>query len=575
MIKFKDLKKKSKYSLKKNYVITVFVCLIGLCFLSLYGSTSGVLLNGFECIQNFFDNGHFMTNNMLEYVTVNDVLSNFDYQKLYELTDEQLKELQINEDTIKYIRFLYKYNNQNASLSERLKVKDGIVKNILNFASNDLRVFFDNVETVSIDFITDGFAGYASLTAILSLIAMIIYRLFFTNVLIVGYSRFFLENTIYHNTRVGRVFSYFRRGYFKIVRVMARKTLYQFLWNFTIIGGFIKSYSYRLVPYLVAEDNTLTSKEVIRLSRKLMNGYKWKAFLLDLSFIGWHFLCYITLGFAGLFFVNPYMEGTNAEFYKAIIREKKNEQYYKDHLIDNEYLDKKLYEDIDGTYYPGAKPNKNYYAKIKYKPLNLFALFFVFAFIGWCFEVALFLLKTHSFVNRGTLCGPWLPIYGFGCLMILLIFTKTKMRLYIDNPVLLFIYIAIICGALEYFSSWLLETTVGLKYWDYAGHFLSINGRICLESLCEFGLGGLICIYIFGPQMNKILEKLDKRLLITIVCILSVLFVCDFAYVRFNPRTGYGITDPIIDEYGNVIDANGNIVEQFDLSLERIMPFGK
>ena len=546
-------------------------------FLSLYGSTSGVIINGLECIQNFFNNGHFLTNDMLEYVTLNELFTDIDYQKIIKLTDEQLREqlndLKLDENTIEYIVKLRLNDDDNTPLTERLKVKDGFIKYILSFSSNDLKIFFDNIEDVTLDFIADGFAGNTSYIALLSIIALIIYRLFFINVLRVGYCRYFLENSMYHKTRLGRLFAYFKDGYFKVIRIMARKTLYQFLWNFTIIGGIIKNYSYRLVPYLVAEDASMSSKDVIDLSRKLMNGYKWRAFLLDLSFVGWHILCNITFGFAGIFFVNPYIEGTNAEFYKAIIKEKKDEEYLKKFTLGREYLDKDLYVDIEGTFYPGTKPNKNYFAKIKYKPLNLYALFFVFAFIGWCVEVALFLLLTHSFVNRGTLWGPWLPIYGFGCILILLFFTKTKMRLYIDNPIILFFYIVFICGALEYFGSWLLEVTIGLKYWDYSGHFLNINGRICLESLCEFGIGGLLCIYVVGPQINKLLDKMKKKILIAIVVILTGLFLCDFLYVRLNPRTGYGITDSIMDEEGNIIDENGNIIEPFDLSIERIVPF--
>ena len=341
---------------------------------------------------------------------------------------------------------------------------------------------------------------------------------------------------------------------------MIRRTIYQSLWNFTIIGGIIKVYSYKLVPYIVAEDSQISSKDAIRLSVKLMKGHKWRAFWLDVTLLGWNLLSDVTLGLAGILFANPYIESTMAEFYKAIIKEKKNEKYYKDYLNGREYADKNLYIDAEQDYYPGTEPELNSFAKQYYSPLTLALLFFVFAFAGWCMEVALFMLKTHVFVNRGTLYGPWLPIYGLGCVLILIIFTKTRLRKYIDNPIILFLNIMVLCGMLEYFTSWLLEVTTGLKYWDYSGHFLSINGRICFENLCEFGAGGLLCIYLIAPRLKYLIEGFTKKKLILIIVILSTLFVIDNALVKIHPRTGYGITDSIIDENGNIIDKDGNII---------------
>ena len=79
-------------------------------------------------------------------------------------------------------------------------------------------------------------------------------------------------------------------------------TIYKDLWNLTIIGGLIKKYSYRLVPYIVAENPRLKANDAITLSRQLMDGYKWKAFLLDFSFVGWEILNLLTFGILGILF---------------------------------------------------------------------------------------------------------------------------------------------------------------------------------------------------------------------------------------------------------------------------------
>ncbi len=85
-----------------------------------------------------------------------------------------------------------------------------------------------------------------------------------------------------------------------------------------VIPGIILSYSYRLVPYIIADDPTISATDAIKKSREMMKGYKWKSFVLDLSFIGWALLSGITLGLVGIFYAYPYMFATYAEMYKVI-----------------------------------------------------------------------------------------------------------------------------------------------------------------------------------------------------------------------------------------------------------------
>ncbi len=560
MFKFKDIKKNSKISLKKNYILSVLAAMIGLFFLSLYSTTKSSLIVGFERVQNYYDSGVFATDSEIYYYKSGLEKMNVDYEKAFNSTDEELEAQGFNEYAIKYIRSLDPNVEDKRTYVERFKVRDGFIKPLLSLASSDFNVIFENIENGILSILNIGKFNALTLTAIISVIAITFNRVLIVNVLQVGYARFFIENSKYHQTRLGRMFQFFTHDYFKVVKAMARKTLYQVLWNFTIIGGIIKVFSYKLVPYIVAEDSNISSRNAIKLSVKLMKGYKWKAFLLDVTFWGWNLLSGITFGLVGILYSNPYIEGTMAEFYKAIINEKRKEKYYKDYLAGREYIDEKLYITEEKDYYPGSEPESNTFAKQSYKPLTLAMLFFVFAFAGWCMEVTLFLLKTHTFVNRGTMYGPWLPIYGLGCVLILIIFTKTRQKKYIDNPIVMFLNIMLICGILEYFSSWLLEVSTGLKYWDYSGHFLSINGRICFENLCEFGAGGLLCVYLIAPRLNIILESITKKKIVITIMILSALFVVDNIFVKLYPRTGYGITDSIIDENGNVIDKDGNII---------------
>lgn len=140
-----------------------------------------------------------------------------------------------------------------------------------------------------------------------------------SNVVTVGCNRFFIENRE-HKTAFGQLFYAFRGGrYGSTVLVMFLKNLYVFLWSLLlIIPGIIKGFSYRLVPYILAENSDLDKKRVFKMSQDMMKGHKWELFVLGLSFIGWELLNVITAGILGIFYVNPYMQATLAEFYSAV-----------------------------------------------------------------------------------------------------------------------------------------------------------------------------------------------------------------------------------------------------------------
>lgn len=143
--------------------------------------------------------------------------------------------------------------------------------------------------------------------------------IFVSNVAQIGCNRYFIENRE-HKTRIGQVFYGFQGGrYTTIVKIMFLKGLYTFLWSLLFwIPGIIKTYSYMMIPYILAENSNLDRKRVFQISRKMMRGHKWEAFVLGLSFLGWHVLGAFTGGIANIFYVNPYMYATYAEFYSAV-----------------------------------------------------------------------------------------------------------------------------------------------------------------------------------------------------------------------------------------------------------------
>ncbi len=111
----------------------------------------------------------------------------------------------------------------------------------------------------------------------------------------------------------------------------------------------------------------------------------------------------------------------------------------------------------------------------------LFLLFSIYSFLGWLMEVVNTLRVEKKFVNRGFLVGPFCPIYGFGVLLMTIMLKK-----YQNDIVATFIFSILICGILEYFTSFFLEKIFHARWWDYSNRKFNINGRICLENLFIF-----------------------------------------------------------------------------------------
>lgn len=113
--------------------------------------------------------------------------------------------------------------------------------------------------------------------------------------------------------------SAFQKNYPNVFITLLLTDVFTALWTcLFIVPGIVKAYSYRMVPYILAENPDMDTMEVIKKSCEMMDGHKFEAFKLDLSFIGWHTLSVLTLGMVGIFWTDPYTCQTNAEFYKVV-----------------------------------------------------------------------------------------------------------------------------------------------------------------------------------------------------------------------------------------------------------------
>lgn len=144
----------------------------------------------------------------------------------------------------------------------------------------------------------------------------ILFSIFVGNVLRIGADRFFIQNRS-DVPGVGTVLDGFRSGHYgNIVVTMLLKDIFTTLWTMLfVIPGIIKGLEYLMIPYILAENPGMDRKEAFMISKRMMDGEKWNAFVLELSFIGWYLVSTITCGLAGIFYVTPYVEATMTELY--------------------------------------------------------------------------------------------------------------------------------------------------------------------------------------------------------------------------------------------------------------------
>ncbi|MGN0613756.1 MAG: DUF975 family protein [Porcipelethomonas sp.] len=447
---------------------------------------------------------------------------------------------------------------------------------------------------------------------VLSILVLLFVWAYIFNVYKAVYRRAFLEGLVYEKVSIKSFIHFIRvKKYFKAATTVLLTSFFKTLWGFTIAGGFIKYFSYFLVPYIVAENPDISPRDAIKLSQSMMNGHKFECFKMKLSFIGWYILEGLSLGTVGIFFLNPYQETFFTEYYSYLRTEAKKNGIENAELLNDEYLYRKAepeklqeaYSDIvklsekpepakapvnavwrffanifgivpfyskveqeyseanlrkvkinsfksrlAGEAYPGRLNPIPEKMKVKevtflnynrhYSICSLVLMFFLFSFFGWFWEVCFHLVQDGEFVNRGILHGPWLPIYGSGGLMILLLLNKLR-----SKPVIEFLVSILLCGVVEYFTGYFLEEMYGERWWDYSGYFMNIDGRVCAEGLLVFGIGGAVFVYFIAPLTDNIFRKIRLRYIIPICAVLMIAFVTDQIYSSVHPNIGAGITE--------------------------------
>lgn len=159
-------------------------------------------------------------------------------------------------------------------------------------------------------------------------------------------------------------------------------------------------------------------------------------------------------------------------------------------------------------------------------PQNIYQalwIFIIYAFLGWCSEVAFAAVNKGKFVNRGFLNGPVCPIYGVGMLIVVLCLWSLR-----DRPLLLFLGSALLTTALEFVTGFVLEKFFHDKWWDYSDMPFNIKGYVCLKFTVLWGLAASFIIGAVHRFVYMLIVKTPFVLGVILLAVFSAAFIADF-----------------------------------------------
>lgn len=163
--------------------------------------------------------------------------------------------------------------------------------------------------------------------------------------------------------------------------------------------------------------------------------------------------------------------------------------------------------------------------------INIILQFFIFGFAGWCMEVILKYRQYHRFINRGFLTGPILPIYGFGVILITVV--VGNLASVESGVVMTFAMSLVICGIVEYLTSFILEKIFHARWWDYSQKPMNLHGRVWIGNLVLFGLAGVAIIHIVNPVLFPALDRVAVNVRKAISVVLLAVLAADFVISYF------------------------------------------
>lgn len=177
---------------------------------------------------------------------------------------------------------------------------------------------------------------------------------------------------------------------------------------------------------------------------------------------------------------------------------------------------------------------------MKLRRISEYVLFFwIYAVIGWIYEVVLeTFIYRWGFSNRGVLFGPWLPVYGFGATVFLLLWYRLIKEKPLKRKLLLLPVIFLLTMAtatlIELITSYLCEWIIGSWPWQtYADYAINFQARIALSPSIRFGIGGVVFLYVIQPLLDKLAARMKDKAVITAAVVIVTVLAADLIYTVF------------------------------------------
>lgn len=149
-------------------------------------------------------------------------------------------------------------------------------------------------------------------------------------------------------------------------------------------------------------------------------------------------------------------------------------------------------------------------------------IFFIYGFLGWLWEVVYVSVRQKRWTNRGFLFGPFLPIYGFGAIFILIFTLGVR-----NNIIYIYLLGSVGSTILELLAGIIMEILFKIRYWDYSYRKFHYKGYICLHSSIGWGFFSIFLVKILSVPVENLIFSLPKNSIKTIIFILVVLFTAD------------------------------------------------
>lgn len=160
----------------------------------------------------------------------------------------------------------------------------------------------------------------------------------------------------------------------------------------------------------------------------------------------------------------------------------------------------------------------------QYSVIQWLFFFYFYCFFGWCFESSYVSIKSRHLTNRGFMRGPFLPLYGSGAIMMLVVSMPFQ-----DNLFLVYVAGFIGATALEYITGVTMENLFKVRYWDYSGKPFNFQGHICLSSSVAWGFLTILMTEVVHKPFEYLVLSIPSGVLTVVTCVLTAGIAGDFA----------------------------------------------